>query len=173
MQHFLVSLLLLAMPLIAAPVSAAASHDGSLHDGSLNDPNIRYVGRWDKSSPAVYHGYWSGVYLRTGFTGTSIGIKLAEATELAVSVDGEAQRTVSAGAGTTALNLAPLKVGQHTLMVGSAGQNYEVAFQGLVLDAAATTLLVPAPSHHRNCRRLHFHRRGGRLRLAGRRNARL
>lgn len=108
-------------------------------DGSLADTNIRYIGRWDHTESDVCHGYWSGVYLRTIFTGTAIGIKLKEATGLAVSIDGEPPRSVSAGGGVTKLNASPLKPGDHHLQVGSAGQNYEVAFQGLVLDSGAIT----------------------------------
>ncbi len=134
----LTSLQCSAAPETALPTAQATGPQ----DGSLADPDIRYIGRWDKSSPTVYHGYWSGVYLRTGFTGTSVGIKLAERTELAVSIDSEPLRMLTGEQGTTALNAAPMKAGNHTLMVGSAAQNYEVQFQGLVLDAGATTLPV-------------------------------
>jgi lysophospholipase L1-like esterase len=113
------------------------------HSGSPRDPDIRYIGRWDRSNPVDYHGYWSNVYLRTCFTGTSVGIKLASGTQLVVSIDGEPDRTVNAGAGVTALNAAPLKPGTHTLLVGSAGQNYEVEFAGLILDKGAKTLAAP------------------------------
>jgi hypothetical protein len=110
------------------------------HDGSPRDPDILYVGRWDRSTPGVAHGYWTDVYLRTTFTGTSVGIRLDGGTQLLVSIDRETPRTVNAGAGVTALNAAPLSPGPHTLLVGSAGQNYEVGFQGLVLDPGAHTL---------------------------------
>jgi hypothetical protein len=115
------------------------------HDGSTRDPDILYVGRWDRSSPGVAHGYWTDVYLRTTFTGTSVGIRLDGGTQLLVSIDQDVPRIVNAGAGVTALNAAPLSPGKHTLMVGSAGQNYEVGFQGLVLAPGAHTL--PAIRH--------------------------
>ena len=137
MTGFTVLSAVLAVVLLTLSAQAAS-------DGSLPDPNIRYVGRWDKSSPAVYTGSWCGVYLRTGFTGTSVGIKLAVPTALAVSIDGEPLRTVNAGVGVTALSVAPLKDGPHTLQAGSAGQNYEVAFQGLVLGAGGATLPAAA-----------------------------
>ena len=115
------------------------------HDGSPRDPDILYVGRWDRNDPAASHGYWSNVYLRTRFTGTSVGVKLDGGTQLVVGIDGEPVRTVNAGAGVTALNTAPLTPGVHALLVGSAGQNYEVGFQGLTLDPGAKTL--PALPH--------------------------
>ncbi len=121
-------LITLAFGILAAPRNATGPQSGS-----LTDPNIRYVGRWDKRDPHLYHSYWTGAYLRTGFTGTSVRIKLASGTALAVSIDGEPLRTVHADSGVTALNAAPLQPGGHTLLVGSPGQNEEVAFQGLSL----------------------------------------
>ncbi len=132
----------IALALAAALGLTALECAAGSREGAPSDPDIRYIGRWDKSDPTVYQGYWSGVYLRTGFTGTSVGIKLAGNTGLAVSIDEEPLRNISGRSGVTALNSAPLAPGSHTLMVGSAGQNYEVAFQGLVLDAGATTLPV-------------------------------
>lgn len=108
-------------------------------DGSPADTDIRYIGRWDRSDPAVYNSYWSGAYFRTKFTGTSVGLKLTFNTGLAVSIDGEAIRPLSGAKGVTKLNPVPLKAGDHTLQVGSGGQNDELGFQGLVLDAGAMT----------------------------------
>lgn len=110
------------------------------HDGSPRDPHLLYIGRWDRSVPEVAHGYWTDVYLRTCFTGTSLGIRLDGGTQLLVSIDGETPRVVNAGQGVTALNAAPLTGKTHTLLVGSAGQNYEVGFQGLVLAPGAKTM---------------------------------
>ena len=110
-----------------------------------NDPNIRAVGRWDMSDPATFHSYWGGAYLRTRFTGTSVGIKVATWTTLVVSIDEEAFRSVSAGPGVTSLNMKPLKPGTHSLLVGSSGQNDEVQFQGLALEAGASTMPDDSP----------------------------
>ena len=124
-------------------VANAASRLPS-HDGSPRDPNIRYVGRWDKSSHGDYHGYWTDCYLRTRFTGPTVGIRLDGGTQLIVSIDGEKDRIINAGPGITALNSAPLNPGLHTLLVGSAGQNFEVGFEGLILAPAAHTI-APLP----------------------------
>jgi lysophospholipase L1-like esterase len=123
-------------------ISLAACRTGraeAVDAGAVDDPNLRYIGRWDANTSGTRHGYWSGVYLRTVFTGTSASIKLAGPTLLAVSIDGEPAREVSAAAGITRLNADPLKPRDHSLQVGSAGQNYEVNFQGLLLDAGAIT----------------------------------
>ena len=79
-------------------------------------------------------------YLRAVFTGTSIAIRLTEPTLLAVSVDGHSPHEVHGNVGLTVLNDKPLdNKRDHTLQVGSAGQNYEVAFAGLQLDPGAMT----------------------------------
>ncbi|MDQ2687788.1 MAG: sulfonate ABC transporter permease, partial [Armatimonadota bacterium] len=103
-----------------------------------------YVGRWDRTDPSVFHSYWTGAYLRVGFTGTSAKIKLAAGTNLSVSIDGEPLRDVNAGAGVTDLAAGPLAPGAHTLLAASQGQNFEIAFQGLVLEAGAETRPTPA-----------------------------
>ena len=108
-----------------------------------NDANIRTIGRWDKSDPALYHSYWDGAYLRTGFTGTGVKIKLAQGTRLSVSIDSEALRDIDAPPGVVDLTMQPLDKGQHTLLVGGAGQNEEVAFAGLELDDGARTYALP------------------------------
>ena len=138
--------LLAALLLLAAVLGAAASRSvvPRPHDGSPSDPNIRYVGRWDKSNPADFHSYWTAPYLRVGFSGTSVKIKLVEATALNVSIDGAAPQAAGAGAGETALNAAPLTPGRHTLLVGGEAQNQEVQFEGLTLDPGAATLAAPA-----------------------------
>ena len=112
---------------------------GSPTDVGSNDPNITYVGRWDRSQPEVAYGYWTGHYLRTKFSGTSVSVRLQKGTRLAVSIDGDPVKFVTAKTGLTQLNEQPLKHGEHLLQVGSGGQNEELAFQGLVLDSGATT----------------------------------
>ncbi len=108
----------------------------------LTDANIRYIGRWDRSNPGEYHSYWSGAYIRVGFTGTSVKVNLGGGTALAMSIDGGAIREANAS-GVFPVNTAPLPAGNHTLLVGSLGQNYEVLLQGLTLDDGASTLPLP------------------------------
>jgi lysophospholipase L1-like esterase len=105
------------------------------------DPNILYIGRWDRTNPAVAQGNWNGHYFRTKFTGSRVGIHVDAPTLLAVSIDGEPFRTVSAAPEKIVeLHDKPLRGKEHTLQVGSAGQNYRVAFKGLTLEEGAQTL---------------------------------
>jgi lysophospholipase L1-like esterase len=136
--------LALAAALCLLSIAPVAAHAAGRHDGSLTDPDIRYVGRWDQSNSSEYHSYWCAPYLRVGFTGTSVKIRLAESTSLNVSIDGAAPRTMPAGAGETALNSSRLAPGRHTLLVGGEGQNEEVRLLGLTLDPGASTFAVPA-----------------------------
>ncbi|MDR3709632.1 MAG: GDSL-type esterase/lipase family protein [Capsulimonadaceae bacterium] len=126
-------------------VSLAVSPAGTpAPDGSPADANLRYIGRWDKSDPAIYHSYWSGAYLRMKFIGSTVKVNLAAQTALAVSIDGAMPAAISAGPGEVDLARAPLKQGYHTIMLGADGQNAEVAFQGFVLAPGSVTLPIPA-----------------------------
>jgi lysophospholipase L1-like esterase len=152
-NHFRLLLLALAAgpELLLAQNSTGASGDFKLAtkpstEVLANDPNITYIGRWDRSQPEIANGNWTGHYLRTKFTGTSVSVRLQAGTRLAVSIDGEPIRFVTANAGVTPLNEQPLTPGDHLLQVGSGGQNEEVVFQGLLLDVDATTQPVtPKP----------------------------
>jgi lysophospholipase L1-like esterase len=136
--------LVAAFCLLNIAPAVLAAQAAAQHDGSLTDPDIRYVGRWDKSNSSEYHSYWCAPYLRVGFTGTSVKIRLAASTSLNIIIDGAAPRTMPAGAGETALNSSPLAPGRHTLLVGGEGQNEEVRLLGLTLDPGASTFAVPA-----------------------------
>lgn len=112
-----------------------------VHDGSLADSNIRYIGRWDRKDPKVYHSYWSTAYLRTAITGTTIKAKVSGG-EMAF-IDGRRVKPVAWDGGIN-LTPEPLPPGRHTLLLASAGQNEELIFRGLVLDPGAVTQPVPA-----------------------------
>lgn len=107
--------------------------------GDLTDTNIHYVGRWDKSSSTTYRSHWGGTYLSTRFTGTTVKVKLAEKTVFMAIVDGVATPYWDAS-GTVNLTPTPLASGTHTLKIIARHQNVELPFQGLVLDAGATTV---------------------------------
>ena len=122
------------------PELGARGQSSYLHEGSLADTNIRYIGRWDRHDLHAYHSYWGGAYLRVTFTGTSVGFNggsTAGGPNFLVSVDGETPHEVKT------LSVHGLKLGLHTLLAGSAGQNSEVEFRGLTLDAGAKTLPTP------------------------------
>ena len=111
------------------------------HDGSPTDTHLRFVGRWDRRDPKAAHSHWGGAYLRVAFTGTSAvldGGAVSGGPNMLVSLDGEPPREVPA------FHVQGLPSGLHTLLLGSPGQNSEIVFRGLTLDAGAKTLPVPA-----------------------------
>lgn len=65
-----------------APVLAAAG------DGTLSDPNLRFVGRWEKSASGAYTSNWGGSYLITKFTGTSIDVTFESPRTFNYVIDG-------------------------------------------------------------------------------------
>jgi lysophospholipase L1-like esterase len=120
-------------------VSGSASALAATGNGDLTDTNISYVGRWDKSSTATYRSYWGGSYVSAKFTGTTVKVKLAEQTRFMAIIDGVATSYWNAS-GTVDLTPTPLASGTHTLKIIAKYQDVEVPFQGLVLDAGASTL---------------------------------
>lgn len=116
-------------------------------DGGLADPNITYVGRWDKSNGSVYTSHWDGAYFTTRFTGRNLWVKLAAGGGFRVVIDGGPAERVWGWTNATvqvATNLA--NDGPHTVQFVADYDTTEIPFQGLVLDAGATTLPVePRP----------------------------
>ena len=129
----------------AAPgmVRSASAATG---DGSPSDPNITFVGRWGTGS-APFVSNWAGAYLRTGFTGTTVGLRQRGATELWASIDGGPFVDFPNVRGTVNLTPTRLPAGSHRLVVSYrqvAGSFHgDSVFGGLVLDRGATTLSLP------------------------------
>lgn len=130
-----------ALGLTAPPLPSAHA---SVGDGSPADPNIAFVGRWDTSNSAGYVPNWAGAYLTTGFTGTTVRLRQRRAIDLYYSIDGSAFRYLTNVSGTVNLTPSPLSKGSHTLRVSyrmvAGSYAGDAIFQGLVLDAGATTL---------------------------------
>ncbi|WIN00649.1 GDSL-type esterase/lipase family protein [Actinoplanes oblitus] len=129
---------------VLAPVAPAR---GAAGDGTPTDPDISFVGRWNTTNPAAYVPYWAGAYLRTGFTGRTVKLRQRNTVDLWASIDGKAF-TAFRGAGTINLTPAPLAAGTHTLVVSyrqvAGSYTGDAVFQGLILDAGATTVKAPA-----------------------------
>jgi lysophospholipase L1-like esterase len=121
--------------------SCGASVHAATGDGSLTDPNITYVGRWDKSDSTTYRSYWDGAYVSTKFTGTNVKVKLASQTTFKVIIDGTLS-TYWGASGTINLTPTPLAAGTHTLQIIAHYNDCELPFQGLVLDAGASTVAL-------------------------------
>lgn len=120
-----------------------------ISDGSLIDSGLRYIGRWDRSDPKLFHSNWAGGYLRAAFTGTRVGFKGALSRsgghgQVLVSIDGEPLRPVPVNIGVDKiavvdLTTAPLRPGEHTLVLAAPADGGRLAFQGLVLEPGAST----------------------------------
>lgn len=128
--RFLVPCLFLAL----AGTSLAATGDGS-----PTDANLVYVGRWDKSTPTAPHSYWGGAYIRAGFTGTSLSVKLGRRVDLAVFIDSKPVSMKMGASGTVSL-ASGLTEGNHTVKMVARFQSDEIVFQGFVLSGGAKTL---------------------------------
>lgn len=113
-------------------------------DGSVSDPNIVYVGRWDTTSSTAAVPGWTGAYLQTAFTGTTVKVKARDAVNLYVSIDGGADVFHAGVRGTVDLTPQPLAAGTHTLRISY--RSGDTVFQGLVLDSGASTVSPNTPS---------------------------
>ena len=118
--------------------TAATTAATTLGDGSLTDTNIQYVGRWDTSSSSGYVPNWTGGYLYTGFTGTTVKILLGSAVNIYVSIDGGTDVFYAAVKGTVNLTSTALASGTHTLRVEY--RSGDCVFKGLTFDSGAGTV---------------------------------
>ncbi len=113
--------------------------------GDLADGNIKYFGRWDFSNPAEYASFWGGAYFRVNFTGTTVKIKVGYPTHYYAKIDDGPWVSYYNASGTINLTPTPLNNGTHTLSVAQGKDyDYQFKFQGLILDAGATTSAPPA-----------------------------
>ncbi|MBA2396996.1 MAG: endoglucanase [Ktedonobacteraceae bacterium] len=140
MRRNLITLFLACVLVGSALVASIYFIHSSTHTILPTDPNIKYVGRWDTSSSTVAISYWGGAYLKTAFTGTTVKIKLENAVNIFVSIDGKADVLSEAANGTVDLTPQALRAGTHTLRVASRFQSDLIQFQGLILDPEAKTV---------------------------------
>ncbi|MDN3292762.1 GDSL-type esterase/lipase family protein [Streptomyces ficellus] len=122
----------------ASPVRAAPG------DGSVSDPHITYTGRWDTSSGTDAVPHWTGGYLRTAFTGTTVKVKARDAVNFYASIDGKPDVFHAGVRGTVNLTPQPLAAGTHTLRISY--RSGDTVFRGLVLDPGARTVAASAPA---------------------------
>ncbi|WSQ13930.1 GDSL-type esterase/lipase family protein [Streptomyces sp. NBC_01231] len=116
----------------------------ALGDGSVSDPNIAYVGRWDTGSDTAAVPGWTGAYLQTGFTGTTVKVKARDAVNFYAAIDGGPDTFYAGVRGTVNLTPRPLSGGTHTLRISY--RSGDTVFQGLVLDPGARTTPANTPS---------------------------
>lgn len=130
--------MLVTAGLSAVPASAATG------DGSPSDSNIKYFGRWDKSSSTFYASTWAGAYFRVGFTGTTVKVKQRNTIDFWASIDGKAYVRFTNVSGTVNLTPTPLAAGNHTLSLSyrqvAGSYHGDAVFGGVVLDSGAHTI---------------------------------
>lgn len=106
----------------------------------LSDPNLRFVGRWDKSNSTQYTSYFPGAYLTTRFTGSTVKLNLGPTpTTFRYVIDGVSSTYWNGAGKDVNLTTTPLSSGTHTLQIAAEWENTELQVQGLVLDENAST----------------------------------
>jgi lysophospholipase L1-like esterase len=130
---------LIAALLLASVVTPQAS---AATDVGVADPNLQYVGRWHTDG-SLRVPNWTGAYVETSFTGTTVQVKLRDAVNIYVSIDGGADVFRQSVRGTVNLTPTPLAAGTHRLRI--AFRSGDTVFGGLVLDSGARTV-APALS---------------------------
>ena len=140
----------LAMGATALSVAVAAPSRAATGDGSPTDPNISFTGRWNSSNSAAVVPGWAGVYLTTGFTGRTVKLRQRGTIDLSYSIDGGAFTLLTNVSGTVNLTPTSLASGNHVLRVSyrvvAGSYTGDAVFQGLTLDAGATTRPVAVPA---------------------------
>src|SRR4051812_9873249 len=90
---------------LATPTTRAATGDGS-----VTDANITYVGRWEVPAATAVPN-WTGAYLSTKFTGTTVKVKTRNSVNFYASIDGGADVFYAGVSGVVNLTSAPLPSG--------------------------------------------------------------
>lgn len=117
----------------AAPLLAAVG------DGTLSDPNLRFVGRWEKTSSGAYTSNWGGAYLSTKFTGTSIEVHLESPRSFDYFIDGVKGSHWNWNNSTT-ITLSAQGVGPHTLQIATNWETNKLPILRLQPKAGEKTL---------------------------------
>jgi hypothetical protein len=113
------------------------------------DPRIQYGGRWETTDSLHYKYSWPGVYVSAVFSGTSVGVRLADGTNYYnVYIDGKLSSVFHPARKEEAdyVLAEGLENTRHTLLISrrniTFGEIY--TFSGIILDSGAA-LLPPDP----------------------------
>jgi lysophospholipase L1-like esterase len=113
-----------------------------------NDRHISYIGRWDFTNPAEYASYWGGAYLRVGFTGRHVKLKVGNKTHYFAKIDNGPWVSYLNASGIIDLTATPLSGGKHLLSIAQGKDySYEFKFDGLILDRKARTFTADQQPH--------------------------
>ncbi|KJK33568.1 endoglucanase [Lentzea aerocolonigenes] len=126
-----VALVLMFAAALVTPQAVAAT------DVGVADPNLHYTGRWHADG-SLRVPNWAGAYVQTSFTGTTVRVKLRNAVNIYVSIDGGADVFHQGARGTVNLTPRPLAMGTHRMRI--AFRSGDTVFGGLVLDSGARTV---------------------------------
>lgn len=138
---------LLKYSLVAALALVTIHNRAAAHGGDKEklvaptDAHIKYIGRWEFDNSAQYASYWGGAYLKVGFTGHHIKLKVGNRTNYYAKIDNGPWISYFNASGTIDLTPVELPGNKHTLIVAQGKDyNYEFKFEGLVLDPKGKTL---------------------------------
>lgn len=139
---------LISFQIFAAPGTAQAAKLIT-----ANSPNIQYFGRWDMANSLHPRYSWPGVYLYAEFSGTSVGVRLADGTDyFNVYIDGKLHGVFhGTNAAETDYMLADsLQNTRHTFLLSRRNITFEkpYTFSGVLVDNDAA-LLPPPPKPSR------------------------
>jgi len=146
-QHYLL-LLLGAFQLLGLTGAA-----GAVRLVPANDPNIQYFGRWDMTDSLHPRYSWPGVYVYAEFSGTTIGIRIADGTDyFNIYIDGKLHGVFHGTTPTEAdyVLADSLHDAKHTFLLTRRNITFEkpYTFGGILIDSGAT-LLPPPPKPSR------------------------
>jgi lysophospholipase L1-like esterase len=128
--------------------TSSAGHGATAGTPSTGQPEVRFIGRFDRSDALGPRFAWSGSGIIARFNGTSVGVKLAGGQHYAVVLDGAAQPKIVPSAGTTpiAQGLAP---GPHLVELYRRTEANQGESQFLGFDFGDGELLAPPPPKQR------------------------
>ncbi|HEX9251959.1 MAG TPA: hypothetical protein VF870_06930, partial [Ignavibacteriaceae bacterium] len=115
----------------------------------VDNPNIEYIGRFDFSKEGVVRFDWSGVQIKTKFSGPYCGIKLKDGkNDYNIFIDGKLYRILKTNSDTLYTLADNLSDNVHTLLIAkrTEARNGLVSFGGLVLNSGKGLLSVSKES---------------------------
>lgn len=113
-----------------------------------DDPNIEYIGRFDFSNPKIVRFDWSGVQIKTIFSGTSISLKLKDGNnDYNIFIDNRLYKVLHTTVDTIYSISTTLENKQHSFLLTKRTEAiFGIAsFEGLIIDPGKK-LLKPSSS---------------------------